>query len=101
MCTKCQENAEPIPYVDTPIFWSLVDERRKAGQYLPWHRMWKPSGTVGLLDSHSTGIYPEFSISIKRDRLGPINPIAEYWAHERAGMEVVKVHDYVKLMDPS
>lgn len=77
MCSKCKENAERTPYVDTPIFWSLVDEKRKAGYDLPWYRTFKPSGTISLLDSQSTGIHPAFNLSLKRDRLGPRNPVFE------------------------
>jgi len=50
----------------TPIFWSLVKEYRKAGHNLPWYQSFKPSGTISILPSTTTGIMPVFGNYYKR-----------------------------------
>lgn len=48
--------------MDTPIFWSLLNEYRRAGrkmESLPYRTI-KPKGTITFLSETSTGIHPVF-----------------------------------------
>lgn len=53
---------------DTPIFWSVADEYRKAGRRLdslPF-RFVKPKGTIRFLEPMTTGIEPLYNNFYKR-----------------------------------
>lgn len=68
-----------------PIFSQLVGEFSKAGKRLPWVISIKPSGTVGILEEVSSGMY--FA--------------RQYMMYERAGMGVMNPNDSIRLVNPA
>jgi hypothetical protein len=75
----------PDYFPPNPIFSQLVKEFSKAGKRLPWVISIKPSGTVGILEEVSTGMY--FA--------------RQYAMYQRAGMEVMNPRDAVRIVNPA
>lgn len=77
--------ANGVPFMNEPIFWSVVDDMRKAGYDLPWYWLVKPDGIIGTVNSMSTGLHWT----------------ASWVLGERAGMAVMNPNDAVKIVNPT